>query len=59
MKTLAERLDDEERACDEQERLRQTIAEALKRGQRDADAMWKATRGMFGQDASLDRLVLR
>lgn len=59
MKTLAERLDEEERACDEQERLRKMIDDALRRGQKHADDMLKRTRRMFGEDPSLDTLVLR
>lgn len=59
MKTIAERLDEEERACDEQERMRKMVADALRRGRKDAADMLERTRGMFGLDLSKDTLVLR
>lgn len=57
--TLARQLDEAEREADKQDALRKMIDEALRRGQRNADAMLKRTRGMFGLDPSLDTLVLR
>lgn len=35
------------------------ILAALKRGEKDAEALLEATRGMFGEDPSRDTLVLR
>lgn len=58
MKTLAERLDEEERIADERDALRKTIKEALERGRKDAEAMQRATHGMFGHIGDCSRLIL-
>lgn len=57
MKTLAERLDEEERIADEQARLGKLVDEALRKGQRNVKDLLRARRG--APDPSLDRLILR